>query len=89
MFGEATELDKQDWMQKALMPDLKWLSQLEKIRERVHKASGVPMLHINEHEAKKLLERLHQEQKKIREQAINEEYEARQKEQILLNFFEP
>ena len=47
------------------------------------------MLHINEHEAKKLLERLHQEQKKIREQVVNEEYEARQREQILLNFFEP
>ena len=89
MFGGATELNKQDWIQQAIMPDCKWLSQLDKIRERVHEASGVPMLHINEHEAEKLLQRLHQEQKEIREQALNEEYELRQREQILLSFLEP
>ena len=51
VFGEATKLDKQDWMQQAMMPKLKWLSQLDTIRERVHETSGVQMLHINEHEA--------------------------------------
>ena len=64
VFGEAKEIDKQDWMQQAIMPDCEWLSQLDKIRERVHKASKVPMLHINEHGAEKMLQRLHQEQKK-------------------------
>ena len=58
VFGEATELEKKDWMKKAIMPDLEWLSKLDTIRERVHLASGVPLLHINEIEAKKLLERL-------------------------------
>ena len=47
------------------------------------------MLHINEHEAEKLLQRLHQEQKEIREQALNEEYEVKQRERILLSFYEP
>ena len=47
------------------------------------------MLHINEYEAEKLLQRLHQEQKEIREQALNEEYEVKQRERILLSFYEP
>ena len=89
VFGDATELDKQDWIQKTILPEFSWLSQLDAIRERVHRASGVPMLHINEHEAEKLLQRLHQEQKRIREQVLNEEYELRQREHILLSFLEP
>ena len=72
-----------------MMPKCKWLLHLDKIRERVHEASKVPMLHINEHEAEKLLQRLHQEQKEIREQALNEEYEVKQRERILLSFYEP
>ena len=58
VFGEAAELEKKDWIQKVLMPDLKWLSKFDSIRKKVHEASGVPMLHINEQEAKKLLIRL-------------------------------
>ena len=66
MFGEATELDKQEWIRQAMMPNLKWLSKLDTIREKVHSAAKVPMLHINEQEAQKLLDRLQQEQEKIR-----------------------
>ena len=58
VFGEATELDKKDWMQQAIKKDLKWLSRFDSIRRKVHEASGVPLLHINEQEAKNLLERL-------------------------------
>ena len=58
MFGEATELEKKDWIRQALKPDLKWLSKLDFIRRKVHEAAGVPMLHKNEQEAKKMLVRL-------------------------------
>ena len=58
MFGEATELEKKDWIRKALKSDLKWLSRFDSIRKKVHEAAGVPMLHKNEQEAKKMLLRL-------------------------------
>ena len=58
VFGEATELEKKDWMKQALKSDLKWLSKFDSIRRKVHEAAGVPMLHKNEQEAKKMLVRL-------------------------------
>ena len=58
VFGEAAELEKKEWIRQVLMRDLKWLSKFDSIRKKVHEASGVPLLHINEQEAKKLLERL-------------------------------
>ena len=70
MFGEATELEKQEWKNKAMMTDFQWFFMIESIRDKVFEVSKVPKLHINEHEAKKLLERLQKEQDKIREQAI-------------------
>ena len=69
VFGESAELEKKEWMRQAMMPDLEWLSKIDLIREKVHEASGVPMLHVNEQEAGKLLERLQEEQDRIREQA--------------------
>ena len=69
VFGDSVELEKKEWMRQAMMPDLEWLSKIDLIREKVHEASGVPMLHVNEQEAGKLLERLQQEQDRIREQA--------------------
>ena len=89
VFGDTTELEKKDWIRQVLMPDLKWLSKFDSIRKKVHEASGVPLLHINEQEAKKLLERLQKEQDKVREQALNEELEVKQREQVLLNYLEP
>ena len=71
------------------MPDLEWLSKFDSIREKVHKAAGVPLLHINEQEAKKLLNRLQKEQDRVREQALNEELEVKQREQVLLSYLEP
>ena len=47
------------------------------------------MLHINEQEAKKLLQRLQDEQKKIREKAAQEEYEVKQRQQTILSYLEP
>ena len=48
-----------------MTPDFEWLYKLQKIREKVHEVSDVPMLHINEQEAKKALrlkiERLEEE----------------------------
>ena len=41
-----------------MSPDFGWFSNLEKIRNRVHEASAVPMLHVNEEEAKKKALRL-------------------------------
>ena len=49
------------------MPNLSWLFELGGIREKVHEASSVPLLHINELEAKKLLDRVQQEQQRMRE----------------------
>ena len=51
-----------------MMPKIEWLFQLDTIRERVHEASGVQMLHINEHEAevaelRELVKRLTAEKK--------------------------
>ena len=65
VFGKATKLDKKEWMQQAMTHDLEWLFKLESVRKRVHEVSEVPMLHINEHEAKRLLKRLQNEQDKI------------------------
>ena len=89
VFGEATEIEKKDWIHQVLMPDLEWLSKFDSIREKVHKAAGVPLLHINEQEAKKLLDRLQKEQDRVREQALHEELEVKQREQVLLNYLEP
>ena len=55
----------------------------------MHEAAGVPMLHINEEEAKKMLLRLQKEQDRVREQALHEELEVKQREQVLLNYLEP
>ena len=29
VFGEATQLEKKDWMRQAIKPDLKWLSRFD------------------------------------------------------------
>ena len=89
VFGEAIELDKKDWVKQALTKEFEWLFTLETIRQRVHEAAGVPQLHVNEHEARRLLERLQSEQDKIREQAIQEEKEGKHRVQNILNYLEP
>ena len=55
----------------------------------MHAAAEVPMIHISEHEAEKLLQRLQREQTKIREQAIKEEQEVKQKEKNVMSFLVP
>lgn len=44
------------------------------------------MLHVNEQEAQKLLQRLKHQQQFMREKAMKEEQEGQQKEQVLLTY---
>ena len=44
-----------------MTPGFSWLFKLDGVRKRVHKAAGVPMLHVNEQEARRHLDRLQQE----------------------------
>ena len=48
-------------MKKSFVSDLSWLYKLESIREKIHENAKVPMLHVNEAEAKKMLARIKQE----------------------------
>ena len=89
IFENSAELKDKEWIAKAMMPEYNWLFSLSTIRERVFKDAYVPERHINEEEAHKLLTRLKQQQDKIKEQALNEEKEEKQKEQVLLNWLDP
>ena len=61
MFGEATEVDRIVWKKKAFTSDLAWLFKIETIRDKVHETAGVPMLHVSEAEAQRLLLRIQRE----------------------------
>ena len=71
VFGGATKIDQKEWVYKAMSPDFEWLYKFETIRKRVHEASDVPLLHINDREAKKALisenERLRKENLRLQE----------------------
>ena len=67
VFGEASSIEKGQWIQQAMTPNFSWLFKLDGVRKKVHEASGVQMLHVNELEAKKHLDRLKQEQERMRE----------------------
>ena len=45
-------------MKKSFVSELSWLYKLESIREKIHENANVPMLHVNEEEAKKMLARI-------------------------------
>lgn len=47
------------------------------------------MLHVNQNEAQKLLDRLTHQQIQMKEQALKEEKEGKQNEQVLLKYIEP
>ena len=66
-------------MKKSFVSELSWLYKLEAIREKIHQNANIPMLHVNEAEAKKMLARIKQEQDLIIEKAAKEEQEEKQK----------
>ena len=58
IFGEKMVLDKHRWMKLSHSPELQWLFSFDSIREKVHTEAKVKMLHVNQQEAEKLLNRL-------------------------------
>ena len=66
-------------MKKSFVSELSWLFKLEEIRKKIHENANIPMLHVNEEEAKKMLARIKQEQDLIIEKAVKEEQEEKQK----------
>ena len=89
VFGDLAELDDQTWLEKSMLPEFKWMFSLSTIRQKIFIDSKIPERHINEEEAHKLLARLKQQQNKIREQAVNDEKEEKQKEHLMLNWLQP
>ena len=62
VFGELIDLQVSEWMKKSHSTDFVWLFKFDTIRAKIHELANVEMLHINEQEAEKLLQRLGHQQ---------------------------
>ena len=77
IFGTSTEVQKNFWLSEAQIPDNSWLFSFSSIREKIHQHAGVEMYHVNETEAKKLMDRLKKQQQSMKEKAMEEEQQAK------------
>ena len=89
IFDEKISIEKSDWITKSHTTECAWLFSFEKIRDKVFAKANIEKKHVNEDEAKKLLTRLNRKQEQLKEQAIKEELESKQKEQVLIDYMEP
>ena len=70
VFGEKDPLDLSIWLNIAENESyLDWLWSFELIRKEIFDRAGIQMLHINQQEAAKHLERMQNLQNRIRERA--------------------
>ena len=58
VFNVQQQVEKNEWMVFSHNPACAWLFDFATIREKVFKAAGIEMLHINENESQRLFSRL-------------------------------
>ena len=80
VFGNSNTLHIDEWTKLAHSKELAWLFSFNTIRERIHSLANVEMFHVNEKEAERLFKRLRRDQQLLREKALKEEMEGKQKE---------